>query len=208
MLPADITYEASLEIFLERINADVWTIESKHNGHQLLPRFGPYKGKLNKKIAVGMISHRALQVETVDEVAADIRLALEHIEPEHLVLSSDCGFGRQGVPRPIAFYKAAALAQGANIVRAESGVPRPRSVPRTRRYRSTCPLRHRPRLARRLERTRGGRAELRTRGSEHRSTRSSTSPKAAPLRAYASSDAVSGRRLARTAERAHRLMDD
>ena len=28
-----ITYEASLEIFLERINADVWTIESKHNGH-------------------------------------------------------------------------------------------------------------------------------------------------------------------------------
>ena len=117
-----ITYEASLEIFLERVNADVWTIESKHNGHQLLPRFGPYKGKLNKKIAVGMIGHRALQVETVDEVAADIRLALEYIDPEHLVLSSDCGFGRQGVPRPIAFYKAAALAQGANIVRAELGV--------------------------------------------------------------------------------------
>ena len=34
---------------------------------------------------------------------------------------SDCGFGRQGVPRPIAMYKAAALAQGANIVRAEPG---------------------------------------------------------------------------------------
>jgi 5-methyltetrahydropteroyltriglutamate--homocysteine methyltransferase len=116
-----ITYEASLEIFLERINADVWTIESKHNGHSLLPRFGPYKGKLNKKIAVGMISHRALQVETVDEVAADIRFALEHIEPEQLVLSSDCGFGRQGVPRPIALYKAAALAQGANVVREELG---------------------------------------------------------------------------------------
>ena len=118
-----ITYEASLEIYLERINADVWTIESKHNQHQLLPQFGPYKGRLNKKIAVGMISHRALQVETVDEVAADIRLALEHIEPEHLVLSSDCGFGRQGVPRPIAFYKAAALVQGANIVRDELGFP-------------------------------------------------------------------------------------
>ena len=68
-----------------------------------------------------MISHRALQVETVDEVAADIRFALEHIEPEQLVLSSDCGFGRQGVPRPIALYKAAALAQGANIVREELG---------------------------------------------------------------------------------------
>ncbi len=118
----DITYEASLEIYLERINADVWTIESKHNGHSLLPHFGSYKGKLNKKIAVGMISHRALQVELPDEVAADIRLALEHIDAEHLVLSSDCGFGRQGVPRPIAFYKAAALVQGANIVREELGV--------------------------------------------------------------------------------------
>ena len=69
----DITYEASLEIYLERINADVWTIESKHNGHSLLPHFAPYKGKLNKKIAVGMISHRALQVELPDEVAADVR---------------------------------------------------------------------------------------------------------------------------------------
>ena len=70
-----------------------------------------------------MIGHRALQVETVDEVAADIRMALEYIDAEHLVLSSDCGFGRQGVPRPIALYKAAALAQGANIVRAELGLP-------------------------------------------------------------------------------------
>jgi 5-methyltetrahydropteroyltriglutamate--homocysteine methyltransferase len=39
------------------------------------------------------------------------------------VLSSDCGFGRQGVPRPIAFYKAASLALGANIVRDELGAP-------------------------------------------------------------------------------------
>ena len=37
------------------------------------------------------------------------------------MLSSDCGFGRQGVPRPVAYYKAAALALGANIVRGELG---------------------------------------------------------------------------------------
>jgi 5-methyltetrahydropteroyltriglutamate--homocysteine methyltransferase len=117
----NISYEPSLEVYLEKVNADVWTIESKNNGHQLLKSFAPYKGRLNKKIAVGMISHRHLQVETADEVAADIRTALEYIDPEMLVLSSDCGFGRQGVPRPIAYYKAAALAQGANIVRAELG---------------------------------------------------------------------------------------
>ncbi|MBT5031803.1 MAG: hypothetical protein HOM55_05850, partial [Proteobacteria bacterium] len=78
-------------------------------------------GKLKKKIAIGAISHRALQVETADEVAGDIREALKYIDAEHLALSSDCGFGRQGVPRPIAFHKASALAQGANIVRRELG---------------------------------------------------------------------------------------
>jgi 5-methyltetrahydropteroyltriglutamate--homocysteine methyltransferase len=116
-----ISYEPSLDIYLERVKADVWTVESKANGHQLLPSLAPYKGKLNKKIAVGFISHRNLQVETPEEVAADVRTALQYVEPEQLVLSSDCGFGRQGVPRPIALYKAAALVQGANIVREELG---------------------------------------------------------------------------------------
>lgn len=119
----DISYEPSLEIYLERLKADVWTIESKDNGHRLLASLAPYKGKLEKKIAVGFISHRALQVETAEEVAADVRTALQYIDADKLVLSSDCGFGRQGVPRPIALYKAAALAQGANIVRGELGAP-------------------------------------------------------------------------------------
>jgi len=117
----DISYEPSIDMYLNRCKGDVWTIESKDNGHKSLPLFEPYKGKLTKKVALGCISHRALQVETADEVAGDIREALKYIDAEHLVLSSDCGFGRQGVPRPIAFYKAAALAQGANIVRKELG---------------------------------------------------------------------------------------
>ena len=58
---------------------------------------------------------------TPESIADDIRRWLEVVDPEHLVLSSDCGFGRQGVPRPVAFYKAAALAQAANIVRGELG---------------------------------------------------------------------------------------
>ncbi|HEY5624822.1 MAG TPA: cobalamin-independent methionine synthase II family protein [Gammaproteobacteria bacterium] len=118
-----ISYEHSVDIYLNRLNADVWTVESKDSGHAPLPLFAPYKGKLKKKIAVGMISHRGLQVETAEEVAADIKEALKYIDAEHLCLSSDCGFGRQGVPRPIAYYKAAALAAGANIVRKELGAP-------------------------------------------------------------------------------------
>lgn len=119
----DISYEPSVDIYLNRLKGDVWTIESKDSGHAPLSLFEPYKGKLTKKIAVGMISHRGLQVETAEEVAADIRMAMKYIDAEHLALSSDCGFGRQGVPRPIAFYKASSLAQGANIVRGEIGAP-------------------------------------------------------------------------------------
>ena len=37
-------------------------------------------------------------------------------------MSSDCGFGRQGANREIAFYKASAIAQGCNIVRKELGL--------------------------------------------------------------------------------------
>jgi 5-methyltetrahydropteroyltriglutamate--homocysteine methyltransferase len=77
---------------------------------------------MTKKIALGVVSHRSLQVETPEEVAEDIRYALTHVDADRLVLSSDCGFGRGGPNRLVAFYKATAIAQGANIVRRELGV--------------------------------------------------------------------------------------
>ncbi|HXY86131.1 MAG TPA: cobalamin-independent methionine synthase II family protein [Gaiellaceae bacterium] len=119
----EISYENSIDLYLNKLAGDVWTIESKDSDHRPLALFEAYKGNLPKKVAVGFISHRTLQVETPESIAADVRRALEVIDPEHLVLSSDCGFGRQGVPRPIAFHKAAALAQAANIVRHELGAP-------------------------------------------------------------------------------------
>ena len=44
------------------------------------------------------------------------------IPADKLVLSSDCGFGRQGFNRLVAFYKAAGIAQGRNIVLKELGL--------------------------------------------------------------------------------------
>ena len=76
----------------------------------------------DKKIAIGAVSHRHLQVETPEEVADSIRGALKYIEPERLVLSSDCGFGRQGISRKHAFYKMVSLVRGANLVRQELGL--------------------------------------------------------------------------------------
>jgi 5-methyltetrahydropteroyltriglutamate--homocysteine methyltransferase len=116
------SYAASIETYLERLNADVWTIELKDGSADQLPLFAPYRERLPKKVAIGVVSHRTLQVETPEEVAALTREALAFIPPEKLVLSSDCGFGRQGANRLIAFYKAAAIAQGANIVRRELGL--------------------------------------------------------------------------------------
>jgi hypothetical protein len=50
-------------------------------------------------------------------------LALKHIPLERLVLSSDCGMGREGMARRHALYKMVSLVQGTNIIRKEHGLP-------------------------------------------------------------------------------------
>jgi 5-methyltetrahydropteroyltriglutamate--homocysteine methyltransferase len=124
------SYKESFELYLHALRGDVWTVEMTDRNFREIELFGSLKGKLPKKVCVGVSSHRTLQVDRADEVAGRIRTALKHIAPEQLVVSSDCGFGRQGCNRDIAFYKAVAIAQGTNIVRAELGLPTTR-VPAT-----------------------------------------------------------------------------
>ena len=95
---------------------------SRENELKELPLFGPHRDSLSKKIAVGVISHRTLQADFPDVVAARVRKALEYIPADKLILSTDCGFGRQGFNRHLAFYKAAAIPQARNIVLKELGV--------------------------------------------------------------------------------------
>ena len=54
-------------------------------------------------------------------MAALVRQALKVIPAERLVLSSDCGMGREGMSRRHAFYKMVALVQGTNIVKQGAG---------------------------------------------------------------------------------------
>jgi len=117
------SYRESFELYLEAMRGDVWTVEMKDRNLRELELFAPYKGRLKKKICVGVVSHRTLQVEQPEEIAATIRRALQYIAPEQLVISSDCGFGRQGANRDIAFFKTTAIAQGTNIIRRELGLP-------------------------------------------------------------------------------------
>ncbi|MGE5791966.1 MAG: uroporphyrinogen decarboxylase family protein [Bacteroidota bacterium] len=106
---------------LDRIDADVVTFECCSMGGSDLEAIG--RGIKDKKIAIGVVDHHTLQVETPDQVAALIRRALEHIPKERLVLSSDCGMGREGMSRRHAFHKMVSIVQGTNSVRRELGLP-------------------------------------------------------------------------------------
>lgn len=115
------SYKAALPYF-DKLDVDVITVEGAFDKGIDLEHFGSMIGK-DKKIALGVISHRTLQIERPEEIANLIRRALKFIEPERLMLTSDCGFGRQAMSRMHAFYKMVALSRGANIVRNELGLP-------------------------------------------------------------------------------------
>jgi 5-methyltetrahydropteroyltriglutamate--homocysteine methyltransferase len=117
------SYRDAVELYLDRANCDVWTVEMKDRGGTDLELFANWRETLTKKIAIGAVSHRQLQVERPSEVAEQIRTASRYIDLDKLIVSSDCGFGREGLGRGHAFFKAAALAIGANAVRREHGLP-------------------------------------------------------------------------------------
>jgi 5-methyltetrahydropteroyltriglutamate--homocysteine methyltransferase len=49
-------------------------------------------------------------------------------------VSSDCGLGREGTSRRIAFYKIVSIVRGANIVRRELGLPEANCLAADPRY--------------------------------------------------------------------------
>jgi 5-methyltetrahydropteroyltriglutamate--homocysteine methyltransferase len=108
--------------FFDRLDVDVVTFEAADNGGDEIESFAAGIGR-DKKIAIGVVSHRTLQVERPEEVAALIRRALKVIDPQRLIVSTDCGFGRQGMSRLHAFYKTVLLVRGTNMVRRELGLP-------------------------------------------------------------------------------------
>jgi 5-methyltetrahydropteroyltriglutamate--homocysteine methyltransferase len=106
---------------LNQLDVDVLTFECATSDGMDLELIGRHI--TDKKIAIGVVDHRNLQVERPEQVAALIRKALKHIPAERLILSSDCGFGREGMSRRIAFFKMVSIVRGTNIVRKELGLP-------------------------------------------------------------------------------------
>src|SRR2546422_656631 len=114
------SYKPALEL-LNQVDADVITFEMKSSGAMDLEDVG--HAITEKKVAIGAIDHHTLQVESPEEVASLVRKALAVIPAERLVLSSDCGMGREGMSRRHAFYKMVSLVQGVNLVKKEIGLP-------------------------------------------------------------------------------------
>jgi 5-methyltetrahydropteroyltriglutamate--homocysteine methyltransferase len=119
------SYRPALDV-LNQVDADVITFEMKSSNAMDLADVG--ERITGKKVGIGVIDHHTLQVESPEEVADLIRQALKHIPAERLVLSSDCGMGREGMSRRHAFYKMVSIVQGTNIVRKEFGLAAAESI--------------------------------------------------------------------------------
>ena len=119
-LVSDPSYERAISHLLE-VDADVITFECAGSGGKDLPLFDGLE--TTKKFAIGVVNHTNTVVESPEQVAVLIRKALQFVPVERLIISTDCGFGREGISRRIAFHKCVALVQGTNIVRKELGLP-------------------------------------------------------------------------------------
>jgi 5-methyltetrahydropteroyltriglutamate--homocysteine methyltransferase len=74
----------------------------------------PLRGK---GIALGVLDLSTPEVETAETIADRVRRALDHVDVERLMLSSDCGL--KYLPRASAAGKMRSLAQAAAVLRAE-----------------------------------------------------------------------------------------
>jgi 5-methyltetrahydropteroyltriglutamate--homocysteine methyltransferase len=71
----------------------------------------------SKTIILGVIDLADMKVETPQTVAERIRGALAHVPANRVVVAPDCGM--KYLPRPVAFAKMQAMAEGAALVRRE-----------------------------------------------------------------------------------------
>ena len=131
------SYAAGLDV-LNRLDCDIITFESASSGRIDLEAIGKTIAP-DKKIGMGVIDHHTLQIERPEEVADHIRAALKFIPAERLVISTDCGMGREGMTRRHAFFKMVALVLGTNIVRQELGLPQAECRAADKRYAFSAP---------------------------------------------------------------------
>lgn len=73
-----------------------------------------------KELGAGLVDQKSFYVETPEDIAERIRIALKYVPEEKLWINPDCGFNP--TPRWIALPKLKAMVAGAKIVRRELGI--------------------------------------------------------------------------------------
>lgn len=110
------TYKPLFPGILEA-KADQFALEYANREMAELDLWSQYGG--DRELAAGVIDVKSMYLETPEDVAERIRTVLQHIKPEKLYLTCDCGFSASS--RGLARAKLHALVEGARIVRKELG---------------------------------------------------------------------------------------
>jgi 5-methyltetrahydropteroyltriglutamate--homocysteine methyltransferase len=114
-------YEQSFPL-LQRSTIDIVSLEC-HRSHVPMELIELIRGK---KVMLGAIDVATEMIETPDDVADTLRSALEFVDPDKLIPSSNCGMAP--LSRTVALEKLSALHAGADIVRDELTGARPRPL--------------------------------------------------------------------------------
>ncbi|WP_314034472.1 methionine synthase [Dietzia sp. CH92] len=105
-------YEESFPL-LQQSDIDIISLEC-HNSRVPVDLVELVRGK---KVMLGAIDVASEQVETPEEVAETLRKALEFVDAENLMPSTNCGMAP--LPRDVALAKLSALSAGTHLVRRE-----------------------------------------------------------------------------------------
>lgn len=111
-------YEESFPL-LQQSSIDIISLEC-HNSHVPIDLVELIRGK---KVMLGAIDVANEKIETPEEVAATLRNALQFVDADKLLPSTNCGMAP--FAREIAYAKLSALSAGARIVRDELSDLRP-----------------------------------------------------------------------------------
>ena len=111
-------YERTFPL-LQRSTIDIVSLECQHS-HVPMELIELLRGK---QVMVGAIDVASEVIETPDEVAEVLRTALQFVDSDKLIASTNCGMAP--MPRDVALAKMSALAAGADLVRDELTAARP-----------------------------------------------------------------------------------
>jgi 5-methyltetrahydropteroyltriglutamate--homocysteine methyltransferase len=95
--------------------ADQFALEYANREMGEIGLWSQYGG--DRELAAGVIDVKSMYLETPEDVAERVRVVLQHVKPEKLYLTCDCGFSASS--RGLARTKLHALVKGAKIVRKE-----------------------------------------------------------------------------------------